>query len=181
MSKVKKIILILVMIVIGTGIMLVADWYRFTLWGSIDSRRGVYGNPHLEIWIDINARMPAPVRQWACRVLREREKQVLGGQNTLPFYSCQPDFGLYPTPASRAEAILRSMAHGATASAIRRGAATEGQKPALVACIASALDQRISAEQRTALNDNKLTADILVPLNAASHAASQDCLAKAAR
>lgn len=181
MLKLRKYILILFVTVTGAAVLFIVDWFRFTMWGSIDPRRGVYGNPHLEIWIDINARMPGPARQWACRVLREREKQVLGGQNTLPFYSCQPDFGLYPTPASKAEAILRSMAHGAVASAIRRGAATEAQKPTLVACIASALDQRISAEQRTALNENKLNADILVPLNAVSHAASQDCLAKAAR
>jgi hypothetical protein len=69
-----------------------AKWYYTAASEPIHPERGVYGMDGLEIWIDINARMPAFARDWGCMALRDREKAVLGW-NSLPPYSCQPGFG----------------------------------------------------------------------------------------
>ena len=68
-------------------------WYHTAAIEAIDPQEGVYGMEGLEIWIDLNARMPAALRAWGCDTLRAREREVLGGQNSLPPYSCQPGFG----------------------------------------------------------------------------------------
>ncbi len=68
-------------------------WYHTAALEPIDPQRGVYGMDGLEIWIDLNARMPAALRTWGCDTLRARERAALGGQNSLPPYSCQPGFG----------------------------------------------------------------------------------------
>lgn len=67
---------------------------------TIDPNRGVYGMGGMEIWIDINARMPTFAREWGCKTLRDREKLVLGGQNTMAPYRCQDGFGTMPDMAA---------------------------------------------------------------------------------
>jgi hypothetical protein len=69
-----------------------AKWYYTAASEPIHPERGVYGMDGMEIWIDINARMPSFARDWGCKTLRDREKEVLGW-NSLPPYSCQPGFG----------------------------------------------------------------------------------------
>lgn len=68
-------------------------WYYTAALEKIDPKEGIYGMDGLEIWIDINARMPGPLRTWGCDTLRAREREVLNGQNSLPPHSCQPGFG----------------------------------------------------------------------------------------
>ena len=72
--------------------MILGKWYHTAAMETIHPKRGVYGMDGMEIWIDINARMPDFAREWGCKTLRDREKVVLGGQNTMAPYSCQEGF-----------------------------------------------------------------------------------------
>lgn len=157
---------------------IVFDWYRFATAGAIDPRQGVYGNKHLEVWIDINARMPNAMRLWACRMLREREKAALGGQNTIPFHSCQPDFASHAAASSKSEAIVGAIARGASGVAKQRHA-TDEQNAQIAACVTDALNKAITPEQRASLDGDKPGTDALVALNVAGAAARKGCLAQA--
>jgi len=68
-------------------------WYYTAAMEAIDPQEVAYVMKGLEIWIDLNARMPAEVRSWGGDPPRAREREALGGQNSLPPYSCQPGFG----------------------------------------------------------------------------------------
>lgn len=68
-------------------------WYYTAAIEPIHPERGVFGMDGMEIWIDINARMPAALRTWGCDTLRLREREALGGKNSMAPYSCQPGFG----------------------------------------------------------------------------------------
>lgn len=80
------------MVVAVAGAVL-GKWYHTAALEPIDPKRGVYGMDGLELWIDLNARMPDAMRLWGCETLRAREREVSGGQNSLPPYGCQPGFG----------------------------------------------------------------------------------------
>lgn len=178
MKKPIKYLLITCAIIVFFFGYITLDWYRFATSGKIDPSRGVYGNKHLEVWIDINARMPNAMRQWACRTLREREKAVLGGQNTMPFYSCQADFGKYAAASSRSESIINSLAHGALFQADQKNA-TDEQKDKVRTCMSAALNSALSADQKEALNADMPNKDVLILLNKAGHAATGECLSGA--
>ena len=92
MQRFRKILLVAVLGVVAFFALMGAKWYNTTVNDPIHPERGVYGMDGLEIWIDINARMPDFAREWGCKTLRDREKLVLGGQNTKPPYSCQEGF-----------------------------------------------------------------------------------------
>lgn len=92
MASIGKIVLIGALAVVALVGLIGAKWYYTSASGPIHPERGVYGMDGMEIWIDINARMPAFAREWGCKTLRDREKAVLGW-NSLPPYSCQPGFG----------------------------------------------------------------------------------------
>jgi hypothetical protein len=177
MSKPKKIVLLLLLSVVAFVGLVVGDWWRFATSGAIDPKRGLYGNPHLEVWIDINARMPEPMRLWACKTLREREKAQLGG-NGLPPHSCQPDFGAYAKPASFADATIEAIARSAAGSLLR-GAGTPPAE--LVACVTQALGQTLTPERRATLNEPaKGDPNLLMELNRSAADAAKTCQAKAA-
>lgn len=178
MSKPVKYTLSAIAVVLLIIFYIVFDWYKFATSAEIDPKRGLYGNDHLEVWIDINARMPNGMRLWACKTIREREKAVLGGSNTIPFYSCQPDFGTLEQPTSKADAIISAIAQG-TLSVAAPSNPTETQSAQFIACIKDALTSGLSPELLDSLNADTPGMDALVALNAAGAAASKDCLAKA--
>ena len=92
MASIRKTVQIGVLAVVAFVGLIGAKWYYTAASEPIHPERGVYGMDGMEIWIDINARMPTFAREWGCKTLRDREKAVLGW-NSLPPYSCQPGFG----------------------------------------------------------------------------------------
>ena len=178
MSKPVKFAVVAVIFVLAFAAFILIDWYRFTTSGAIDPKRGVYGNPRLEVWIDINARMPEFMRTWACTTLRGREKIVLGGQNTLPFYSCQPGFGSRSASSDRASTLINTLSQNAIAIAAPANA-TSAQRTQLAVCITETFAARVTNEQRAALNAPKLDTSVLTELNKLSPVVRKECLAKA--
>ena len=144
--RIGKAITILILAVVAFFALIVGKWYNTAAREPIDPQRGVYGMQGLEIWIDLNARMPAPLREWGCKTLREREKAVLGGQNTLPPYSCQPGFGTLPDKTAyqaAADANLAQAAQGLDAT----------QTAALTACFETKMAEAITPDEVQAMND----------------------------
>lgn len=93
-------VVVALLVVVAFFGMIIGKWYHTAAMETIAPQRGVYGMDGLEIWIDINARMPAFARDWGCKTLRGREAVVLGGQNTMAPYSCQEGFGILPDLAA---------------------------------------------------------------------------------
>lgn len=81
------------LVVVAVAGAVLGKWYHTAALEPIDPKRGIYGMEGLELWIDLNARMPDAMRLWGCETLRAREREVSGGQNSLPPYGCQPGFG----------------------------------------------------------------------------------------
>lgn len=135
-------------------------WYNTAAREPIDPQRGVYGMDGLEIWIDINARMPAPLREWGCNTLREREKLALGGKNSMAPYSCQPGFGTMPDKSayqSAADANLEQAAQGLD----------DAQRTALKACFEAKMAAAITPEEMQAMNDfdQSVMSKVVVAIN----------------
>jgi hypothetical protein len=120
-------------------------WYYTTAMEPIHPKRGIYGMAGLEIWIDLNAAMPAFAREWGCQTLRDREKAALGG-NSLPPYGCQPGFGeMAETTAyqSMVDANLMQVTSGLDAA----GAA------AVKACFDTRMATAVTPEEVQGVND----------------------------
>jgi hypothetical protein len=99
----------------------------------------------MEIWIDINARMPAVAREWGCTTLRDREKAVLGW-NSLPPYSCEPGFGKLADKTayqSAADANLAQAVNGLDAAGAE----------AVRACFEARMAAAVTPEEIQAMND----------------------------
>lgn len=158
--------------------MIFFDWYRFATSGKIDPARGVYGNDHLEIWIDINARMPNGLRLWACKTLLDRQAEVMGGEGAMPPYSCQPDFQSYSKPLTQAEAIISGHAHQAAQLAGMQKGATQAQQDQIMACVKADLPLAMTPEQVKSL-EGELTGEVLMPINQLANTVREACLAKA--
>lgn len=129
LSTTRKILLIAGLFAISLPIMFVAKWYSITTRSEISTTRGVYDTAGMEIWIDINAHMPTPLRLWACQTLLAREKVALGGRNSMPPHSCQPDFDTAtraPTGDSSTQ-ILAAFANNSAAQVKARGGTAEQQ------------------------------------------------------
>ena len=178
MSKPVKYTLFAIAVVLLFVFYIVFDWYKFATTAEIHPERGLYGNDHMEVWIDINARMPNAMRLWACKTIREREKAALGGSNTIPFYSCQPDFGTLEQPSSKADAIISAIARG-TLTIVAQRNPTEAQTIQINICVKDALTAALSPEQMESLNADKPGTEALVALNRAGVAARKDCLQQA--
>ena len=93
MVSVGKVVQIGAMMAVAFVGLVGGKWYYTAAMEKIDPQQGVYGMDGLELWIDLNARMPDAMRLWGCETLRAREREVSGGQNSLPPYGCQPGFG----------------------------------------------------------------------------------------
>ncbi|MEO8531516.1 MAG: hypothetical protein ABI459_09845 [Deltaproteobacteria bacterium] len=98
MGNGRKILAVLAVGVVAVVAMVGGTWYKTTALEEIDPKGGLYSMAGLELWIDLNARMPTPLRVWACDTLLEREKIATGSTNRVrPPYGCQPDFGTVDT------------------------------------------------------------------------------------
>lgn len=166
---------------LGVGVLVVGfvvqDWYRFATSGEIDANRGVYGNDHLEVWIDLNLMMPNAMRKWGCKTLLDRESVIMGGQSAVPPYGCQPDYDPDAAPMTMADAMMSSYAVSAGLSADAKNA-TPAQKDQVIACVKTGMTTAITPDQATALNGTP-GADLLTEVNLAMGKVKEDCLAKA--
>ena len=79
MASVGKVVQIGAMMAVAFVGLVGGKWYYTAAMEKIDPQQGVYGMDGLEIWIDLNARMPTALRAWGCETLRAREREVLGG------------------------------------------------------------------------------------------------------
>ena len=145
MASIGKVVQIGALAVVAFVGLVGAKWYYTAASEPIHPQRGVYGMDGMEIWIDINARMPAFAREWGCKTLRDREKAVLGG-NSLPPYSCQPGFGemedrtAYQTAA---DANLAQAVNGLDAA----------KAEAVKACFEAKMAAAVTPEEIQAMND----------------------------
>jgi hypothetical protein len=174
--KLKKALLWIVGIALLTGVYVVQDWYRFAKYGEIDPKRGVYGNDHLEVWIDINARMPAPMRKWACKTLLDREAKVIGGVGRAP-YGCDPDFDPNATGPALSVALMESLVANATALAGSK-LTTEAQKTTLIDCVKAGVAAKVTPEQMAAIDLSPPDSAAMTALTDAGLAATEACMSE---
>lgn len=121
-------------------------WYHTAAIETIDPQEGIYGMAGLEIWIDLNARMPTALRTWGCETLRAREREALGGQNSLPPYSCQPGFGEMEDKTAYQSAADANLAQAVAGLDAAKAAAVKS-------CFEAKMAARISPEEVQAMND----------------------------
>lgn len=139
-------------------------WYYTAAMEPIDPQQGIYGMAGLELWIDLNARMPAPVREWGCTTLRAREKVTLGGQNSLPPYGCEPGFGTLPdstTYDTVVNANLTQVTAGLDAT----------KTTAIRACFDTRMAAAVTTEEIAAVNDDPASPSMQKVVLAVSDAA----------
>lgn len=139
-------------------------WYHTAAMEPIDPQQGIYGMAGLEIWIDLNARMPGPLRDWGCTTLRDRERAALGGQNTLPPYSCQPGFGTLPDSSAYDSIVTANLAQ---VTAGLDAAAAD----ALRACFDSRMASAVTPEEIAAANADAASPEMQKVVLAVSEAA----------
>ncbi len=174
---IKKVLGWLAVIVVLVAGYVLQDWYRFAKYSEIDPKRGIYGNDHLEVWIDINARMPKPMREWACAALLEREAKVIGGIGRPP-YGCDPGFDPNAEGPAMSKALIDSMILNAASMAEAQGATPE-QAAAVTACMATDFTAKITPGQIEALDASSPDPEAMTALTDAGLAATPGCLAKA--
>ena len=121
-------------------------WYHTAALEPVDPAEGVYGMAGLEIWIDINARMPGFARTWGCETLRAREREALGGQNSLPPYSCQPGFGMTDDRTAYQTAVEANLAQAVAGL-------DAAKADALRTCFESRMAAAVTPEEIAAMND----------------------------
>ena len=174
MGKIGKIAGFAALIVVAAGAAVGGKWYHVTAMEPIDANRGVYGMEGLEIWIDLNARMPDFARVWACDTLLKREAEAMGGANSLRKpYSCSDDFAAQraQAPLSMVETVVTSNVQAALAQA---PAATEPQRLAFEACVKTAVAATLTPERQAAANDSDDAA--MNELILAANGAARDCM-----
>ncbi len=177
MSALTKVVLAAVGFGVLLGGSVLQDWYRFAKTGDIDPQRGIFGNDHLEVWIDINAAMPTPMRKWACKTLLDRQTAILGGEGPAP-YGCAADFDPNAAPTVMSKAIIDSLVTTAGIRAESSGASVE-QVAAIKACMATEFVAKIPADQITALDSATPDPVVMSTLSQTGQAAGTACLAAA--
>lgn len=168
----KKLLSIVLLVVAGTLGYVVWDWYKFAALTEIDPQRGVYGNDHLEVWIELNKYMPGPAREWGCKTLLERQAKAMGGQGAMPPHTCQADYDPDAKPLGIMESIVQ--AHVGQADG-----ATDAQKADLGNCIRTAALASLTPEQVEEVNGNSPAAETMSALAIKASEAAQECRAKA--
>ena len=161
-SKIMQIGALAVVAVVG---LIGGKWYYTAASEPIDPKRGVYGMDGLEIWIDINARLPSALRTWGCDTLRGREREALGGQNSLPPYSCQPGFGEMADKTA-----FQSMADANLAQALTGLDAAKAE--VVKACFEAKLAAAVPPEDIRAMNDfdQAVMSKVVLAINASARA-----------
>ena len=175
MAIIKKSVLALVGFGILLAVFIVQDWYRFAKYSEIDAQRGIFGNSHLEVWIDINAAMPAPMRQWACKTLLDRETAILGGEGVVP-YGCAADFDSNAKGPEMSKILMESEINAAAAIAEARGA-TKDQVATVKTCVATQLAEKVLPAQIEALNKPSPDPVAMTALSDLGQAATTSCFA----
>ena len=177
MASFGKVVLAAVGVAVLAGGFVVQDWYRFAKYSEIDANRGIFGNDHLEVWIDINAAMPAPMRKWACKTLLDRETAVLGGAGAVP-YGCAADFDPNAAAAVMSTAITDGVLSNITLRAQGSGA-TADQLTAIKTCMAAEFIAKIPPEQIEAVNGASPDPAAMSALSVAGQEAGAACLTAA--
>ncbi|NJM82671.1 MAG: hypothetical protein HC844_09335 [Tabrizicola sp.] len=173
---VKKALVFVAGVAVLTLVFIFQDWYRFAKYSEIDPKRGIFGNDHLEVWIDINARMPAPMRKWACKTLLEREAAVIGGTGRAP-YGCDPDFDPNAVGPAMSEALIGSMVTNSVRVAQSRNATAE-QLEAIKACMQTEFVAKLPPELIEKVDGATYDPVAADALSNAGFAATDACLAK---
>jgi hypothetical protein len=145
-STIGKITKIGTLAVVAFFGLVVGKWSYTAAIEPIDPQRGIYGMDGLEIWIDINARMPAFAREWGCDTLRGREKAAFGGQNSLAPYGCQPGFGTMEDKTAYQAAAVANLAQAINGLDATKAAA-------VTACFETKMAAAITPEEVQGMND----------------------------
>lgn len=167
----NAVILVLAVIVLFVAY-LGLDWYRFTTKGELSPTRGAFGNPKLEIWIDVNARLPDSMRLWGCRTLMARQTEIMGRPGPEP-WGCQKGFGAAPT-MTRSQTLVQRYAEQAAFMATQRGASEE-QARGVLDCVKAGIIAEVGPEALAAL-DKEATSKTAIAINTAARAPTQSCL-----
>jgi hypothetical protein len=176
MSRPAKIIaMILLFVVLFAGLIL-QKWYSFTTSSQITAEQGVYADDGLEVWIELNSRMPSSMRLWACKALLDREAAVRGGNSAVVPYSCDPDFEAQRNML-QSEGLMAAYIGSAEQIAKGKGA-SEAQLDQVKACVATDFKAALTPGQ-TAAMDSELDSDTVVALSKISNAVTTACLTKA--
>ncbi|WP_151717266.1 hypothetical protein [Gemmobacter serpentinus] len=149
-------------------------WYHTTAIEPVDPKRGVYGMEGLEIWIDLNTRMPDFARVWACDTLLKRETEAMGGNNSLRKpYGCSDDFAAMRDlpPMSTVDTVREANIAAALAQVPN---ATADQKQQFSACVTAAVAQGVTAEDQAKANAGDDAA--MTALITAANGAAGECL-----
>jgi hypothetical protein len=173
MPGIKKFILIVLLSAIAFVGFIVGDWYRFVKYAELDPKRGVYGNNHLEVWIDLNQMMPAPVKTWGCKILLDREEKVLGFRPARQPYGCNPELENMPV----IDAYMMSYTANAEYE-LRRKNATPAQKDGAITCLKADLMAAMTPEQQEALKAGQ-DANAIIAISTLAQKVIADCIAKA--
>ncbi len=177
MAKLGKVLAITAVAALAFGGMIGGKWYMTTTSETIDPQRGVYGMDGLEIWIDINARMPDFARVWACETLRAREAVVLGGKNSMAPHSCQPDFREQMAANAGKTMVDMILSTNIDSALQQMPSASDEAKQAMTACIKDGVAAAVPAEQQEAANNSDT--DAMSALVLAANQTMRDCVAKA--
>ena len=173
MGRVKAAILVGLAVGLGVAAMIGGKWYHITTAEKIDPQRGLYGMEGLEIWIELNSRMPDFARLWACETLLAREAAVLGAPVLRPPHGCQADFkARQAMDAPVIDTLIRVHTDQALARAPQ---ANPAQMTAFRACLTTAFETALPAERRAAANDGDT--DAMRDAVLAAQGAAQSCKA----
>jgi hypothetical protein len=173
MSGLKKFIFIALLLGIALVGLIVGDWYRFVKYAELDPKRGVYGNDHLEVWIDINKMMPVAVKAWGCKTLLDREEKVLGFRAARAPYGCNPELENMPA----IDAYMLSYTTNAEFELSRKNAAP-AQKECTIACLKTDLIAAMTPEQQEAIKAGT-DANAIIAISALAQKVTAECIAKA--
>jgi hypothetical protein len=174
MMKALKIIGVVVALALMT---VVGDWYRFITYAELDPKRGVYGNSHLEVWIDINRYMPEPMRAWGCRTLLTREAAVMGvpyqeNRRTAPL-GCNPPRDNMPFEQAFFGAFIAN-----ADLELKRRKATQAQRDGAIACLRDGLIAKVTPAQMDAMKSGRDQAT-MIAVSETARTLTTECVAKA--
>lgn len=177
MSRTKKTVLLLILMPLLFVGMILHKWYDFATSSVITQQQGVFADDGMEVWIDINIRVPNKMRLWACKTLLDRASVVLGGEGAIPPYGCQPDYGTYGD-LTQGEGLILTFTKSAEAEATRKGA-TASQLDQVKACFAADFKASLTPKQSAAL-ESQMDSDTVIAIGNLTAKITRDCLTKAA-
>ena len=100
MPTIGKIVQITAVAAIAVAGVIGGKWYYTAALETIDPQQGIYGMAGLELWIDLNARMPGFARDWGCQTLRSGKRLPSAAEQPCP-HSCPTRLRHVPTARVR--------------------------------------------------------------------------------